>query len=254
MQRLAGRVTIISGGGTGIGRAIAIAAASEGAHVIVAGRSRSTLEEVASLTGGQAVTCDVTQVEEVQALFSAARRITGKVDVLVNSAGQSGPLGPLATTDLAAWRTCIETNLFGAVNCLHVAADIMCSQRSGSIVNISSRMGLSGAPMRSAYVASKFALIGLTQSLAQEVGEFSVRVNAVCPGPVRGEMMNRVVASIAAEEGRSATAVADQYYLKPAALKRWVEPEEVAEAVLFLASDASAGITGEFVRVDCGRS
>lgn len=84
MQRLAGRVTIISGGGTGIGRAIAIAAASEGAHVIVAGRSRSTLEEVASLTGGQAVTCDVTQIEEVQALFSAARRITGKVDVLVN--------------------------------------------------------------------------------------------------------------------------------------------------------------------------
>jgi NAD(P)-dependent dehydrogenase (short-subunit alcohol dehydrogenase family) len=253
MKRFDGRVVVITGGGTGIGRAICEAAAAEGAHVVVAGRTAATIEDVVERIGGRAVPCDVTKLDDVEALFAIARSITSKVDVLVNNAGTTGPLDALADTDVAAWRDCIEVNLIGAMHCMHVAAGIMRAQACGSIINMSSRMGLVGAPERSAYSASKFALNGLTQALAREVGSFGVRVNAVCPGPVRGEMMDRVVELAAAQEGRPSETVAYENYLRHAALGRWVEPPDVAETVLFLASDAASAITGEHIRVDCGR-
>lgn len=244
---------IITGGGTGIGRAIGEGAAAEGAHVVVAGRTLATIEDVAERIGGRAVPCDITQPEDVEALFSIARSITGRIDVLVNNAGTTGPLDALADVDVAAWRDCIEVNLIGAMHCMHVAAGIMRAQGSGSIINMSSRMGLVGAPKRTAYSASKFALNGLTQALARELGAFGIRVNAVCPGPVRGELMDRVVELAAAKESRPSEEVAYDNYLRHAALSRWVEPREVAETVLFLASDAASAITGEHIRVDCGR-
>lgn len=252
-RRLDGRVMVVTGGGTGIGRAIAEAAAQEGAHVVVAGRTRQILEEVASRIGGTPVVCDVTEFEEVRALFKVAGKISGRIDVLVNNAGVGGPMDLLASVDLAAWRSCIDVNLIGTMHCLHIGAALMCAQGGGSVVNMSSRMGLVGAPMRSAYSASKFAINGLTQAVAREMGPFGVRVNAVCPGPVRGEMMDRVVRRMAAEEGLPHDKVAHDNFLRFAALGRWVEPSEVAEAVLFLASDASSAITGEFIKVDCGR-
>jgi NAD(P)-dependent dehydrogenase (short-subunit alcohol dehydrogenase family) len=195
----------------------------------------------------------VTKLDQVEALFAAAARRTGRVDVLVNNAGQTGPVGAIADVDLDAWRDCIETNLFGAMHCLRVAARVMGAQRGGSIINMSSRMGLHGYPMRTAYCATKFALIGMTEAVAREIGPMGVRVNALCPGAVSGELMDRVIARRAAVEGRPPEAIIKEAYTDTAALRRWLSPEEVATAALFLASDASSAITGERIKVDCGR-
>lgn len=252
-QALEGRTAIVTGGGTGIGRAIAETFAKAGAFVVVAGRSLATIEPVAAAIGGRAVACDVTKLHEVEALFAAAADRSGRVDVLVNNAGQTGPVGGIADVDLDAWRDCIETNLFGAMHCLRVAARVMGAQRGGSIINMSSRMGLHGYPMRTAYCATKFALIGMTEAVAREIGPMGVRVNALCPGAVSGELMDRVIARRAAVEGRPAEQIIKEAYTDSAALRRWLSPEEVATAALFLASDASSAITGERIKVDCGR-
>jgi len=253
LNRLDGRTAIVTGGGTGIGKAIAEAFARAGAHVVVSGRTPETIEPVARAIGGTAVVCDVAKLDDVEAMFARALRVSGTVDVLVNNAGQSGPIGNIADVDLDAWRACVEINLFGTVNCLRVGARIMSAQGSGSIVNMSSLMGLKGYPMRSAYCATKFAVIGLTETVAREVGPSGVRVNALCPGAISGELMDRVVARRAAAEGRDPAAIIKENYTDVAALRRWVTPEEVAAAALFLASDASASLTGERIKTDAGR-
>jgi NAD(P)-dependent dehydrogenase (short-subunit alcohol dehydrogenase family) len=129
----------------------------------------------------------------------------------------------------------------------------MTAQKRGSIVNMSSRMGLYGYPMRTAYCATKFALIGITEAVAREVGPHGVRVNALCPGAVSGELMDRVIARRAKAENRAPEAIIKEAYTDTAALRRWVDPREVAQAALFLASDASAAITGDRIKVDAGR-
>jgi NAD(P)-dependent dehydrogenase (short-subunit alcohol dehydrogenase family) len=252
-RALEGRTAIVTGGGTGIGKAIAETFAAAGAFVVVAGRGAATLEPVAEAIGGLAITCDVTRIAEVEALFARARAAGGRIDVVVNNAGQSGPVGDIADVDLEAWRDCIETNLFGAMHVLRCAAQAMRAQRGGSIINMSSRMGLHGYPMRTAYCATKFALIGMTEAVARELGPFGVRVNALCPGAVSGELMDRVIARRAAAEGRPADEIIREAYTDTAALRRWLSPEEVATAALFLASDASSAITGDRIKVDCGR-
>lgn len=253
MGSLEDRTAIVTGGGSGIGRAIARRFAAEGARVIVAGRQEGPIAAVAAETGGIAVTCDVTSLAQVEALFARAVEWGGGVDVFVNNAGQTGPVGALAEVDLDAWRRCIEVNLFGAMHGLRVAARMMGAQGRGSIINMSSRMGLHGYPMRTAYSATKFALIGMTEAVAREVGPRGVRVNALCPGAVSGELMERVIAARAAAEGRPPEEIIRRDYTDSAALRRWLSPEEVADAALFLASDASSAITGERIRVDCGR-
>jgi NAD(P)-dependent dehydrogenase (short-subunit alcohol dehydrogenase family) len=221
--------------------------------VVVAGRRQATLEPVARETGGVAVVCDVTEESQVERLFRTTEDELGRVDVLFNNAGISGPIMPLTEMDAAAWDECVAINLRGAMLCMKHAGRVMCAQESGSIINVSSLMGLRGYPMRAAYSATKFALIGMTEAFAHEVGRHGVRVNALCPGAVSGELMDRVIARRAEAEGRAAEDIIRESYTDPAALKKWVSPEEVAEAALFLASDASSGITGERVKVDAGR-
>jgi NAD(P)-dependent dehydrogenase (short-subunit alcohol dehydrogenase family) len=253
-QPLAGRTAIVTGAGTGIGRATALRFAEAGAFVVCAGRTMATIAAVAGQARGLAVACDVTQEDQVEHLFAAALRAgDGRVDVLVNNAGITGPVGALADVDLDAWRDCMETNIMGALLCLRHAARVMGAARRGSIVNMASRMGLQGYPNRTAYCATKFALIGISESLARELGPLGVRVNALCPGAVSGELMDRIIAARAALEGRPPEEIIKRDYSDPAALRRWLSPEEVAEAALFLASDASSAITGDRIKVDCGR-
>ena len=252
-RSLEGQTAIVTGGGSGIGEAIAVRFAAEGADVVVAGRTGGTLERVAKTIGGRAFVCDVTRLDDVEALFDFAEGTRERIDVLVNNAGASGPVGTLAEVDLDAWRACVELNLFGAMHCMRVAARRMSAQRSGSIVNMSSLMGLQGYPMRTAYCATKFAIIGMTEALAREVGPAGVRVNALCPGAVSGELMDRVIARRAAAEGRSESEIIKENYTNVAALRRWVDPEEVAAAALFYASAAGSAVTGERMKVDAGR-
>jgi NAD(P)-dependent dehydrogenase (short-subunit alcohol dehydrogenase family) len=252
-QELSGKVAVVTGGGSGIGKATAIRFAQAGAHVVVAGRSRAPLDAVAREMNGVAIVADVAAEDQVVALFAEAKASLGRVDVLFNNAGISGPIMPLTEMDTKLWDECVAINLRGAMLCMKYAGRLMCEQKSGSIVNVSSLMGLKGYPMRTAYSATKFALIGMTEAFAHEVGPFGVRVNALCPGAVSGELMERVLALRAEAEGRPVEDIVKENYTDPAALRKWVSPEEVAEAALYLASDASSGITGERIKVDAGR-
>jgi NAD(P)-dependent dehydrogenase (short-subunit alcohol dehydrogenase family) len=251
--RLDGKLAIITGGGSGIGEATAHVFAEAGATVVVTGRRAAPLEQVAKAVGGHAIPCDVASQEDVRAMFAKAVEITGRIDVLLNNAGGPGPIAPVAEVDMNDWVTCMNTNLIGAMYCLQEAAKIMSAQKSGSIINMSSLMGIQGYPMRSAYVASKFALIGITQTMARELGPSGVRVNALMPGAVSGDNMDRILAKRAEAEGRPATDIERENYTDVAALKRWVNPQEVGRAALYYASDLSSAITGDKMKVDCGR-
>ena len=251
--RLEGKLAIITGGGNGIGEATAKVFSEAGATVVVTGRRPEPLERVAKEIGGHAITCDVSDQAQVRKMFAQVLQITGRIDILLNNAGGPGPIAPVAEVDMEAWIQCMHINLVGAMYCLQEAAQIMGAQKSGSIINMSSLMGIQGYPMRSAYVASKFALIGVTETMARELGPLNVRVNALMPGAVSGENMSRVLARRAEAEDRPTEEIERESYTDVAALKRWVSPEEVGRSALYYASDLSSAITGDKMKVDCGR-
>jgi NAD(P)-dependent dehydrogenase (short-subunit alcohol dehydrogenase family) len=250
---LRGKVAIVTGGGTGIGYAIARTFAEAGASVVIAGRHPERLGEAAESLGATAIPADVSVEPDVERLFGEAESHFGGIDILVNNAGVTGPVASAADMDLAAWDETMAINIRGVILCIKYAVPCLRRRGGGSIVNMSSLTGLRGYPMRSAYTATKFAVIGITEAVAQEVGVDRIRVNALCPGAVNGELMQRVIAARVAAENRPAEEIIRVNYTDKAALRRWVEPEEVAAAALFLASDASAAITGERIRVDAGR-
>jgi len=243
---------LVTGGGTGIGEAIAGCFVQAGATVVVSGRSADRLAASAARTGALAIAADVANEASVQALFAQLDERFGGLDILVNNAGVTGPVANAEDLDLAAWDATMASNVRGTILCIKYAVPRMRRRGGGSIVNMSSLMGLRGYPARSAYTASKFAVLGITEAVAQEVGTDNIRVNALCPGAVNGELMQRVIARRVQHEGRTAADIIRVNYTDKAALRRWVEPEEVA-AALFLASSASASITGERLRVDAGR-
>jgi NAD(P)-dependent dehydrogenase (short-subunit alcohol dehydrogenase family) len=252
-EALVRKVAIVTGGGTGIGQTIAHALADEGYAVIIAGRTRAALDRSAAGRDGiVAVETDVSREIDVEQLFAACDERFGRLDLLVNNAGIPGPVCGAESMDPGAWDEIFAVNVRGVMLCTKHAIPRLKLAGGGAIVNMSSLMGLRGYPMRSAYAATKFALIGMTESIAQEVGIHNIRVNALCPGAVRGELMERVVARRAAAEGLPPDEITRKY-TDLAALRRWVEPEEVARAVLFLASDAAAAITGDRIKIDAGR-
>ena len=249
---LAGRMALVTGGGTGIGAAIARRFAHEGAAVAITGRRQEKLAEVATEIGCAAIAGDVSDEASVDRIFAELDGVfDGRLDILVSNAGITGPVLGVADMDMAAWDETIAINVRGVILCARQAIRRM--REGGSIINMSSLMGLRGYPMRSAYTASKFAVIGITEAMAHEVGSQGIRVNALCPGAVNGDLMQRVIAARAAKEGRPPEDIIKENYTDKAALKRWIEPVEVAEAALFLASDSSSGITADRMRVDAGR-
>ena len=217
------------------------------------GRTASRLADSAASTGAQPIATDVADEVQVRALFGEVADRFGGIDVLVNNAGVTGPVSRAEELDMAQWDAAMASNVRGTILCIKYAVPLMRARGGGSIINMSSLMGLRGYPMRSAYTATKFAVLGITEAVAQEVGTDRIRVNALCPGAVNGELMQRVIAARSAAEQRPPEEIIRVNYTDKAALRRWVEPEEVAEAALFLASDASASITGERIRVDAGR-
>ena len=254
-MRFANQVVIVTGAGYGIGRGIAEAFAREGARVVLAGRSVDKLNQVAAaLAAGPAtplvVPTDVGLEAEVDRLVSTAHQKLGRLDVLVNNAGIAGPTALARDVPLADWDETLRVNLTGAFLCARRAAAIMIEARRGAIVNISSVAGRMGYPMRTPYAASKWGMIGLSHSLAAELGPFGVRVNAVLPGSTEGERIERVIAARSAAEGRTPDEVR-RWFTKDTPLQRMVTADEVARAVLFLASDDASGITGQAFSV-CG--
>ena len=256
-MKLSGKVALVTGGGRGIGRAIAQRFAAEGAAVAVAGTGRRHLDATAAeitAGGGRALAllADVADESAVARMVDATTREYGRLDILVNNAGIAGPTAAVAETRMDDWERTLAINLTGAFLCAKHAVPHLISARAGRIINITSVAGLIGYALRSPYAASKWALIGFTRSLALEVGVHGVTVNAIAPGSVRGERIATVMRDRAASLGRTVEEVEREFYVDPTALKRMIDPEEIAATAVFLASDEAMSITGETIGVTAG--
>jgi NAD(P)-dependent dehydrogenase (short-subunit alcohol dehydrogenase family) len=256
-MKLSGKVAIVTGGGRGLGRAIALRFVEEGAAVALTGTGRAHLEATAreiAAAGGRslAVVADVASEPDVVRMVDETVRAFGRLDILVNNAGIAGPTASVAEAKCEDWERTLAVNLTGAFLCSKHAIPHLIAQKGGRILNITSVAGLIGYAMRSPYAASKWGMIGLTRSLALEVGAHGITVNAIAPGSVRGERIANVVRDRAASLGKSTAEIEREFYVEPTALKRMLDPEEIASTALFLASDDARGITGETLGVTAG--
>jgi NAD(P)-dependent dehydrogenase (short-subunit alcohol dehydrogenase family) len=254
-MKLEGKVAIVTGGGRGIGRAIALRFAGEGAAVVTAGPTRESEESVAEQIrklGGQALSqvTDVADDASVEQMVAAALDEFGCIDILVNNAGIAGPTAPILRVSREDWDRTLAVNLTGAFLCAKYALPHL-MERGGSIINITSVAGLHAYALRSPYCASKWAMIGLTLTLAEEAGRHNINVNAIAPGPVRGPRIEAVIRNRAAEMGRSFEEV-ERDYVEPTALKRMVEEDDIAAMALFLVSDEGRNISGETINISAG--
>jgi NAD(P)-dependent dehydrogenase (short-subunit alcohol dehydrogenase family) len=239
---------LITGGGRGIGRAIALAFAREGIRIAVASRTAEQVEQVAHEIGNGAiaVVCDVADPESVARMFERV----GSVDILVNNAGVAESATVVNTTD-ELWHKHLSINLSGTFYCTRAALPAMLKKGWGRIINIASIAGKTGAPYIAAYSASKHGVLGLTKSIALEVATTGITVNAICPGYVDTEMVTRGVERITSRTGRTAEEALDTLK-KMSPQNRLVTPDEVAALALLLVSDEGRGITGQAINVDGG--
>ena len=249
------RVAVVTGGGQGIGRAIAIALARAGVDVAILARSRAPLEQVAGEIAGlgrrsHAATCDVTVAPAVEAAMADVRRRLGPIDVLVNNAG-TAESAPLSKLDEDQWDRMLAVNLKGTYLCTRAVIDEMVRRGSGRIINISSIAGRVGFAYTSAYCASKHGVLGFTRAVALEVARSGVTVNAICPGWVDTDLTVTTIARIVQTTGRSPEE-ARQALEAMSPQRRLIRPEEVAAVAVFLAGDGAAGITGQAIDVDGG--
>jgi NAD(P)-dependent dehydrogenase (short-subunit alcohol dehydrogenase family) len=242
---LTGKTTLITGGGRGIGRAIAQTFAKHGARVAVAARTREQVETVAGETGGIALVCDVSSPESVKEIFADI-----KPDILVNNAGIAESATLTNTTD-ELWHRHLAINLSGTFYCTRAALPSMLEKRWGRIINIASIAAKTGAPYIAAYAASKHGVLGLTRVIALEVATSGVTCNAICPGYVDTDMVSRGVEQITAKTGRSAEE-ALEILKRMSPQNRLVTAEEVAALALLLASEEGRGINGQGINIDGG--
>ncbi|HKB25054.1 MAG TPA: glucose 1-dehydrogenase [Methylomirabilota bacterium] len=245
---MSSNVVLITGALTGIGRATALAFAHEGARIIVSGRRDEAGQALATelrALGAEAdyVRADVRREDDVRSLVDQTVARFGRLDVAVNNAGTEGQPGPVTEQSADSYVATFETNVLGTLLSLKHELRVMLAQGHGNIVNLSSVLGRVGVPGGSVYSASKHAVEGLTKSAALEAVAFGVRVNAVAPGPVETEMLNRFTGSVDRKAGLVAGVPA----------KRAGTPEEIAQTIVFLASDKAPFITGQSIAVDGGK-
>jgi NAD(P)-dependent dehydrogenase (short-subunit alcohol dehydrogenase family) len=251
MSRLAGQHAVVTGGGTGIGAAIARTLAGEGARLTLVGRRRDKLEEVGSEPFDALVApADVTSRDEVEACFAIAREAQGPITILINNAG-AAESAPFARVSDEAWRRMMAVNLDAVLYCSQAALPDLLAAEAGRIVTVASTAALKGYAYTAAYAAAKHGALGLTRSLAMELATTQVTVNAVCPGFTDTDMTADAVANIRRKTGRS-EAEAREELARFNRQRRLVTPAEVASAVLWLCLPESQSITGQAIVVAGG--
>ena len=249
---LNGKTALITGGGRGIGREIALTFARQGARIAVAARTAEQVEQVAGELGDNAIAlvCDVSDPESVKRMFGDMRERLGDADILVNNAGIAESATIVNTTD-ELWHKHLSINLSGTFYCTRAALPAMLKKGWGRVINIASIAAKTGAPYIAAYSASKHGVLGLTRSIGLEVATTGITVNAICPGYVDTEMVSRGIEQITRKTGRTAEEALDALK-KMSPQNRLVTPEEVAAVALLLASEEGRGITGQGINVDGG--
>ena len=250
LSGLSGARVIVTAAGSGIGNAVARAFAGAGARVYTCDVDAALVERVRGegWAAGTSV-ADVGRQDDVDRFFDEALAQLGGLDVLVNNAGIGGPVACVEDVPPDEWRRTLDVNLTGAFLCTRRAAPLLKAQGSGSIINMSSHYGWFGGPSRSPYVATKWAIIGFTKTIAMELGPFGVRANAIAPGGVEGERLERVIRLESEQRGITCEQLREDW-TRGCSLRTFVTPEDVAAMILFLCSDQGARISGQTVGVD----
>jgi len=247
---LAGKRVVVTAGGSGIGLEIARAFTEAGAKVLVCDIQPESQERLArDLPDVHSCIADVSREQDVAAMFELVDRKLGGLDVLVNNAGMAGPTGGVETLSLADWERTLAVNITGQFLCVRQAVPRLRKGRDPSIINLASVAGHLGMPGRAPYSASKWAVVGFTKTLAIELGGDGIRVNAVLPSAVDGPRIQAVIAAKAKALGKPAEEVT-RAYTSQAALGRMVTSRDVANMVLFAASDLARNVTGQELVVD----
>ena len=256
MNRFVGKVALVTGASRGIGRAVAEAYLKEGAKVALCARTTAALEEIADKWNqgtrrAIALGCDVTSKEQVENAITQLSEAWGQLHFIINNAGISGhtPITETSDESLDQWQRILDTNLTGSYLVTREALGLMTSGEA-SIVNMSSVLGRFGVPAYAAYCTSKHGIIGFTRALALELAPKGITVNAICPGWVSTEMATQGIRQTAAALGMSEDAFRDQA-IQGVPLRRFMEPEEIAQLVLFLTSPEARAITGQSYNI-CG--
>lgn len=256
-RTLRDRVALVTGAGPGIGRATALAFAQDGADVVVAARRAEPLEalaqEVAAATGRRvlAIPTDITDLDACARLVERTVAELGRLDVLVNVATASFPRAPISEMDWSEYPRSVDLNVIGTMKLCGEAAKRMASGGGGSIINIGTLATTALQPKNGAYTSTKLAMIGLSKTLAKEVGRDGIRVNIVTPGYTTGEPLDALFEQMGASAGISGAEMSEKV-ARSAELKRHVDPEDIAEACLFLGSDRGRNVTGVELHVTAG--
>ena len=256
MGLLDGKVAIITGASKGIGRALSLRFAREGAAVICAARSADLVKETAAqvkATGGRAiaVVCDAAQEDEVRRMVAAGAKEFGKLDTLVNNAGDGGPTKPVQDYLMEDWRYTIDSCLTSSYLCTRFVVPEMIKAGGGAIVNISSMAGRRGLPFRIGYCSAKAGQVGMTYGMAVELAPLNIRVNCVVPGAVEGDRIDRVIAGQAQVLGISVEQKRKEM-IERTPLKRMVTADDIVDATVFFCSDMTRSVSGQVLAVNAG--
>jgi NAD(P)-dependent dehydrogenase (short-subunit alcohol dehydrogenase family) len=247
-----GKRVLITAGAGGIGRAMTDVFCNAGARVHICDVARDAIDEtVNSFPGVSATLADVSKLQDVDQLFADVKAHLGGLDCLINNAGIAGPTGKVEDIAVAEWERCIAVDLNGMFYCTRLAMPLIKSAGGGSIINLSSAAGRLAFPFRTPYSAAKWGVVGFTKSLSMEVGADNIRVNAIQPGVVEGERIDRVIRAKAAAVGISFEEQ-KKISLERVSMQRMVSPYDIANMALYLASDMGRNITGQAISVCAG--